>query len=129
MELWPSGRRHTPAKGADGEPSRGFESLRLRHTPLYCLISMVYDRSDWCLYPVCTQIRPKLRPAQNCTVNLVQKPRESDQTKNVLVGHSVALACVNNSFLHIPLITNYNWTHTHFKVAVLVDLWYNLLTK
>ena len=30
-ELWPSGRRHTPAKGADGEPSRGFESLRLRH--------------------------------------------------------------------------------------------------
>ena len=29
-EMWPSGRRHTPAKGADGEPSRGFESLRLR---------------------------------------------------------------------------------------------------
>lgn len=37
-EMWPSGRRHTPAKGADGEPSRGFESLRLRqnhHKPLY----------------------------------------------------------------------------------------------
>ncbi len=33
-ELWPSGRRHTPAKGAGGEPSRGFESLRLRHQPL-----------------------------------------------------------------------------------------------
>ena len=32
-ETWPSGRRHTPAKGADGEPSRGFESLRLRHLP------------------------------------------------------------------------------------------------
>ena len=32
-EMWPSGRRHTPAKGADGEPSRGFESLRLRHLP------------------------------------------------------------------------------------------------
>ncbi len=31
-EMWPSGRRHTPAKGADGEPSRGFESLRLRHS-------------------------------------------------------------------------------------------------
>ncbi len=29
-ETWPSGRRHTPAKGADGKPSRGFESLRLR---------------------------------------------------------------------------------------------------
>jgi hypothetical protein len=36
-EMWPSGRRHTPAKGADGEPSRGFESLRLRH---YHLISL-----------------------------------------------------------------------------------------
>ena len=33
-ETWPSGRRHTPAKGADGKPSRGFESLRLRHTLL-----------------------------------------------------------------------------------------------
>ena len=31
VETWPSGRRHTPAKGADGKPSRGFESLRLRH--------------------------------------------------------------------------------------------------
>lgn len=30
-ETWPSGRRHAPAKGADGKPSRGFESLRLRH--------------------------------------------------------------------------------------------------
>ena len=30
-ERWPSGRRHTPAKGAGGEPSRGFESLPLRH--------------------------------------------------------------------------------------------------
>ena len=32
-EWWPSGRRHTPAKGADGKPSRGFESLPLRHLP------------------------------------------------------------------------------------------------
>ncbi len=32
LERWPSGRRHAPAKGADGvEPSRGFESLLLRH--------------------------------------------------------------------------------------------------
>lgn len=30
-ERWPSGRRHTPAKGAGGKPSRGFESLPLRH--------------------------------------------------------------------------------------------------
>ncbi len=30
-EWWPSGRRHTPAKGAGGKPSRGFESLPLRH--------------------------------------------------------------------------------------------------
>ncbi len=36
-EWWPSGRRHTPAKGAGGEPSRGFESLPLRHTPLKLL--------------------------------------------------------------------------------------------
>lgn len=32
-ERWPSGRRHTPAKGADGQLSRGFESLPLRHLP------------------------------------------------------------------------------------------------
>lgn len=32
-ERWPSGRRHTPAKGADRERSRGFESLPLRHCP------------------------------------------------------------------------------------------------
>ena len=30
-ETWPSGRRHTPAKGAGPKGSRGFESLRLRH--------------------------------------------------------------------------------------------------
>ena len=29
-ELWPSGRRRAPAKGVNGEPFRGFESLRLR---------------------------------------------------------------------------------------------------
>lgn len=33
-EWWPSGRRHTPAKGAGGKPSRGFESLPLRHKSL-----------------------------------------------------------------------------------------------
>ncbi len=31
VETWPSGRRRSPAKGVDGQPSRGFESLRLRH--------------------------------------------------------------------------------------------------
>jgi hypothetical protein len=36
-ETWPSGRRHTPAKGADGKSSRGFESLRLRHLIANCL--------------------------------------------------------------------------------------------
>ena len=30
-ETWPSGRRRSPAKGVGGKPSRGFESLRLRH--------------------------------------------------------------------------------------------------
>ena len=31
LETWPRGRRHSPAKGADGQNlSRGFESLRLR---------------------------------------------------------------------------------------------------
>ena len=33
-ETWPSGRRRSPAKGVGPEGSRGFESLRLRHTPL-----------------------------------------------------------------------------------------------
>ena len=32
-ETWPSGRRRSPAKGVGGKPSRGFESLRLRHPP------------------------------------------------------------------------------------------------
>ena len=32
-ERWPSGRRRSPAKGVDGQPSRGFESLPLRHFP------------------------------------------------------------------------------------------------
>ncbi len=30
-EMWPSGRRRSPAKGVGPEGSRGFESLRLRH--------------------------------------------------------------------------------------------------
>jgi hypothetical protein len=30
-ERWPSGRRRTPGKCVGGEPSRGFESLSLRH--------------------------------------------------------------------------------------------------
>ena len=34
-ETWPSGRRRSPAKGVDGKPSRGFESHRLRHLPLF----------------------------------------------------------------------------------------------
>ena len=33
-ETWPSGRRRSPAKGVGGKPSRGFESLRLRHPNL-----------------------------------------------------------------------------------------------
>ena len=33
VETWPSGRRRSPAKGVGGKPSRGFESLRLRHSP------------------------------------------------------------------------------------------------
>ena len=32
-ERWPSGRRRTPGKCVDGEPSRGFESLSLRQPP------------------------------------------------------------------------------------------------
>ncbi len=34
-ERWPSGRRRSPAKGVGGQPSRGFESLPLRHFLLY----------------------------------------------------------------------------------------------
>ena len=34
MERWPSGRRRTPGKCVGGEPSRGFESLPLRHLTL-----------------------------------------------------------------------------------------------
>ena len=33
-EMWPSGRRRSPAKGVGPEGSRGFESLRLRHFTL-----------------------------------------------------------------------------------------------
>ena len=32
-ERWPSGRRRTPGKCVGGKPSRGFESLSLRHLP------------------------------------------------------------------------------------------------
>ena len=32
-ERWPSGRRRTPGKCVGGRPSRGFESLPLRHLP------------------------------------------------------------------------------------------------
>ena len=34
-ERWPSGRRRTPGKCVGGKPSPGFESLSLRHPPLY----------------------------------------------------------------------------------------------
>ena len=34
VERWPSGRRRTPGKCVGGKPSRGFESLPLRHLPL-----------------------------------------------------------------------------------------------
>ena len=44
-EMWPSGRRHTPAKGAGGKPSRGFESLRLRHILESISYEDVRDRS------------------------------------------------------------------------------------
>ena len=33
-EMWPSGRRRSPAKGVGPKGSRGFESHRLRHPPL-----------------------------------------------------------------------------------------------
>ena len=32
-DSWPSGRRRTPGKCVGGEPSRGFESLTVRHQP------------------------------------------------------------------------------------------------
>ena len=48
METWPSGRRRSPAKGVDGEPSRGFESLRLRHVPLFLLHFSVMKQSVAC---------------------------------------------------------------------------------
>jgi hypothetical protein len=32
-DSWPSGRRRTPGKCVGGEPSRGFESLTVRHLP------------------------------------------------------------------------------------------------
>ena len=36
-EMWPSGRRRSPAKGVGPEGSRGFESLRLRHPHFFLL--------------------------------------------------------------------------------------------
>ena len=48
-ETWPSGRRHTPAKGAGPKGSRGFESLRLRHLALasrrFCFLFLRLPRS------------------------------------------------------------------------------------
>lgn len=48
-ETWPSGRRHTPAKGAGGKPPRGFESLRLRHIQL----PNPSKGPDWGLFSFC----------------------------------------------------------------------------
>lgn len=48
-ELWPSGRRRSPAKGVGPEGSRGFESHRLRHI-------QILNRSkgpDWGLFSFC----------------------------------------------------------------------------
>ena len=41
MEMWPSGRRRSPAKGVGEESSRGFESLRLRHYLLFNIIKLI----------------------------------------------------------------------------------------
>ena len=38
-DSWPSGRRRTPGKCVGGEPSRGFESLTVRHTSLKLLVN------------------------------------------------------------------------------------------
>ena len=41
MEMWPSGRRRSPAKGVGEESSRGFESLRLRHYPFFNILKTI----------------------------------------------------------------------------------------
>ncbi len=46
-ETWPSGRRRSPAKGVYRERYRGFESLRLRHYPLFLLDKL----ATWDSYP------------------------------------------------------------------------------
>ncbi len=51
-ETWPSGRRRSPAKGVGGKPSRGFESLRLRHLPKSinnCIKTTAYKKSGCAL--------------------------------------------------------------------------------
>ena len=47
-ETWPSGRRRSPAKGVDGEPSRGFESLRLRQTSSFFQYFSALQRAVAC---------------------------------------------------------------------------------
>ena len=77
-ETWPSGRRRSPAKGVGGKPSRGFESLRLRHLTSFSI-------SSGCLGCVCSQGN------QGCATGLVFR---SSSTLFVL-SH-----CVGQNDLH-----------------------------
>lgn len=45
-EMWPSGRRRSPAKGVGPEGSRGFESHRLRHLTFHTDLF----RSPWAAF-------------------------------------------------------------------------------
>ena len=49
VEMWPSGRRRSPAKGVGPEGSRGFESHRLRHHTFFADL----DGSPWAAFFLC----------------------------------------------------------------------------
>src|SRR6056297_3306286 len=46
-ERWPSGRRRTPGKCVGGKPSRGFESLPLRHYRPFELVQATRSRRNF----------------------------------------------------------------------------------
>ena len=48
-EMWPSGRRRSPAKGVGPKGSRGFESHRLRHLTFFADL----NRSPWAAFTLC----------------------------------------------------------------------------
>ncbi len=69
-ERWPSGRRRTPGKCVGGEPSRGFESLSLRH---FCLrLAARQPKPQWLRVRISSSL---LRHFPSCFASIQPKAR------------------------------------------------------